>query len=112
MSWYLTIRSDADYSRFTPTAPLVEFVAAISELRQTGPVTFEAAAGQPWVAVILAMCGPDGSYASDGAFVPTINVVELVCSDSADPMWYKALASRIAMFLGWSAFEDREERQI
>src|SRR5689334_14073920 len=88
MSWYLTIRSDPDYSRFAATAPLVEFLAAMPELRQTGPVAFEAASGEPWLAVILAACSPAGNYASDGAFLPRVNVVELVCSYSDDPAWY------------------------
>lgn len=112
MSWYLIIRGDPDYSRFTATAPLVEFIAAMPEVRQTGPVTFEAAAGQPWVAIVLAVCDPTGNYASDGVFLPRVNMVELVCSGSGDPAWYDTLAGRIADFLGWSAFEDHEERQV
>lgn len=39
-------------------------------------------------------------------------MVELVCSDAGDPAWYDALAVRIAEFLGGSAFEDHEERQL
>jgi hypothetical protein len=109
MSWYLTIRSAPD-SRFAATAPLVEFLAAMPELRQTGPVAFGPADGQPWVSVILAACSPAGNYASDGAFLPRANVVELVCSYSGDPAWYESLAARIARFLGWSAFAD--ERQV
>jgi hypothetical protein len=112
VSWYLTIRSDGRYSRYAATAPLVEFLAAMPELRQTGVVAFEAAAGQPWVAVVLATCNPAGNYASDGAFVPAVNVVELVCSDSDDPAWYEALAGRIAGFLGWTACNDHEQRQV
>ncbi|QEL16938.1 hypothetical protein [Limnoglobus roseus] len=109
MSWYLTIRGGPDYSRFAATAPLVEFLAAMPELRQTGPRDFQAADGQPWVVVIMAACNPAGGYAIDGEFLPRINVVELVCSDSGDPAWYDALAGRIAEFLEWSAFEG--ERQ-
>lgn len=30
MSWYLTIRGASDYSRFTATTALVEFLSAIS----------------------------------------------------------------------------------
>lgn len=112
VSWYLTIRGAPDYSRFTATAPLVEFLAAMPELRQAGPTAFEGAAGQPWVSVILAACSPEGSYASDGAPLPRINVVELVCSYSEDPAWYGALAGRVAGLLGWSAFEDHEARQV
>ncbi len=112
MSWYLTIRSDPDYSRFTATAPLVEFLLARRELRQTGPVSFEAAEGHPWVAVILAACSEAGNYNSDGAFVPRVNVVELVCSYSGDSAWYYSLGGKIARFLDWSAFEDHEVRQV
>ncbi len=112
VSWYLTIRGALDYSRFAATAPLVEFLAAMPELRRTGPAAFEGAAGQPWVSVILAACSPEGNYASDGAPLPRVNVVELVCSYSGDPAWYDALAGRIAGFLGWSAFENHEARQV
>ena len=110
MSWYLTIRGAPNYSRFAPTAPLVGFLAAMPELRQTGPVAFQAADGQPWLAVMMAACSPAGSYATDGQFLPRVNVVELVCSHSGDPAWYESLAGRVAGFLGWSAFED--ERQV
>lgn len=112
MSWYLTIRGDSDYSRYTATAPLVEFLSAIPELRQVDPVTFETVNGQPWACIVLAMCDRNGSYASHGAFVPQINVVEIVCSYSYDPAWYDTLASRIAELLSWSAFEDHSERQV
>jgi hypothetical protein len=112
VSWYITIRSDAGYSRFAATAPLIEFLAAMPELRQTGPVAFEAAEGRPWVCVILAHCDPNGNYCTDGAFHPQVNVVELVCSYSGDPAWYDALAGRIAGYLGWLAFEDHEAWQV
>ena len=112
MSWYLTIRGAPDYSRFVATVELVEFLAVMPELQQTGSVQFEAAGGGPWVHVILADCDPKGSYCTDGALLPRVNVVELVCSYSGDPTWYDALAGRIAAFLGWSAFEDHEQRQV
>jgi hypothetical protein len=112
VSWYLTIRGAPDYSRFAAAAPLLEFLAAMPELSQTGPVAFQASDGQPWVAVMMAVCDSTGNYASDGAFLPRVNVVQLVCSYSGDPAWYDALAGRIAGFLGWSAFDDHEERQV
>lgn len=112
MSFYLTIRSDARYTAFAATAPLVGFLAALPELQQTGPAAFESAAGRPWAAVVLAACDPNGNYVSDGTFLPRFNVVELVCSYSGDPAWYDALAGRIAGFLGWSAFEAKKERQV
>lgn len=112
MSWYLTVRFDQGYSEFAKTAPLVQFLAAMPELRQTGPVAFESTTGQPWVAVILATCSPTGSYATSGAPVSAVNVVELVCSAYGDPAWYEALAGRIAAFLGWSVFDDQELRQV
>jgi hypothetical protein len=108
----LTIRGASDYSRFAATAQLVEFLAAMPELQQTGPVQFEAAADRPWVHVILANCDPKGNYCTDGTLLPRVNVVELVCPYSGDPTWYDALAGRIAAFLGWSAFEDHEQRQV
>jgi hypothetical protein len=78
------------------------------ELRQTGPVSFLAADGQPWVAVMMAACSAQGNYATNGEFLPQVNVVELVCSYWGDPAWYYALAAQIAAHLRWSAFEDHE----
>jgi hypothetical protein len=45
-------------------------------------------------------------------YIPTANVVELFCSYSGNIEWYEQLAGQIAMFLGWEAWEDDEERQI
>jgi hypothetical protein len=112
MSWYLTIRADALYSRFVAAEPLVGFLAALPELRQTGPTAFESAAGFPWVSLTLAKCGPDGNYASDGRPLPRVNVLELACSDSGDAGWYESLAGRIASFLEWEAVEEHEDRRV
>lgn len=112
MTWYVTIRSDARYSKYADTASLVEFLNTMPSLRQTAPDAFSASDGQPSVEVILAECCTDGNYNCDGTFNPKLNVVELICSDSHDPVWYNALATQIADFLGWSAFEDHEIRQI
>ena len=43
VSWYLTIRPDAEYSRLAATASLAQFLASLPELQQTGPSTFEGA---------------------------------------------------------------------
>ena len=112
MTWYLTLRSDAAYSRLTPTEPLLAFLGEQPELRQAGAMAFESAAGEPWLQVVLARCGPDGSYSSDGSLLPQVNVIELLCSDLGDPGWYESLSARIAAFLGWSVFEDTAERQV
>jgi hypothetical protein len=53
---YLTIRSDASYSQFALTEELVGLLATLPGLRQSGPMSFEAAPGSPWVSVILAEC--------------------------------------------------------
>lgn len=112
MSWYLTIRSDSEYSQFTASTPLVEFLKAVPELRQTDPVSFESAIGSPWIIVTLAKCNSNGSYNSTGEFLSQVNVVELICSQHEVSSWYDALACRIAAFLGWSAFEDHASRQV
>ncbi len=66
MTWYLTLRPDAAYSHPTPTAPLLAFLAAQPELRQSGPMAFESAPGQPSLHLVLACCRPDGSYTCEG----------------------------------------------
>jgi hypothetical protein len=110
VSWYITIRGASDYSQFAMTDSLVEYLVAMPELRQTGPVAFGSADGYPWVSVLLAACGPTGNYASTGEAMPQVNVVELVCSDFGDSEWYDSLAGRITDFLGWAAFDDHEMR--
>jgi hypothetical protein len=99
-------------SQVAETRQLVEFLATLPELRQTGPVAFEGAPGQPWVSVILAKRGSTGGYHTDGSFIPKIDIVELVCSSSEDSSWYDGLASRIAAFLGWNAYEEHENRLV
>lgn len=111
MTWYLTIYPPAGRPRSVETRSLVDFLASLPELQQTGPISFEAAPGQPWVHVVLASGSP-WSYSSDGSFVPQIHVVELICSYSWDGAWYDALARRIAAFLGWVAVEESEDRQV
>ncbi|MCL2310535.1 MAG: hypothetical protein FWC42_09780 [Proteobacteria bacterium] len=111
MSWYLTIRSDACYSRFTQTAPLAKFLTETLELQQTGALSFQAV-NPPWVQIIMAHCNENGDYAiHEDSYWEQINVVELICPYEGGSQWYEALAGRIAAFLGWSAFEDSEERQ-
>jgi hypothetical protein len=112
MSWYFTVRFDPSYSRFAATAPLIDFLGAMPELRQTGPMAFEAISGFPGVTVILAECSPAGNYSSDGLFLPRVNIVELVCSNAGDTSWYEAFANRIATFLNWEAVELLEDRLI
>lgn len=114
MTWYLTIRSDEDYSQYVATASLVEFLTSLSELQATGPATFRTTSGWPWMQLILAKCGPGsiGYQVRDDIAPPWINIVELVCTDYNVPDWYDRLAGRIAAHLGWSAHEDHAGRQV
>jgi hypothetical protein len=111
VSWYLTITPSHGQPN-ADTRLLVEFLSGLPELRQNGSVAFEGAPGQPWVDVILAKNGPSDGYSSDGSFIPFIDIVELVCSDSEDEIWYERLAGRIAAFLGWPAIEEHGGRQV
>ena len=112
MTWYITIRSDPAYSRGAETDKLLAFLSAVPELRSAGPMSLEAAPGNPWVSIVLARADPAGNYSSDGSFKPTFNVVELICSDGDHDGWYDSLAAKIAGFLGWAAFDDAAERCI
>ena len=112
MSWYLTLRSDPAYRGHAPTEPLLAFLASLPELQQTGPMAFRAAPGAPWVSLILADSDSHGCYACHGHRLERVNLVELVCSRHGPAAWYEELAGRIAAHLGWSAFEDAEERQV
>ena len=60
----------------------------------------------------MARASHTGDYACAGSYPTKVNVVELVCSYSGDIAWYDSLAIRIATFLGWTAFEDHEDRQV
>lgn len=112
MSRYLTIAPSAGQPSIADTRLVVEFLKSLPELQQTGPVEFAGVSGLPWVRVILAKISLAGGYASDGAFIPVINIVEMVCSDSSEADWYDLMAGRIAAFLGWTAVEEHEGRQI
>ena len=112
MTSYLTIRPDANYTRLAPTNPLIEFLSKMPELRPTGAMEFQSAEGFPWLVVTMARCDASGCYSSNGAFLEEINVVELVCCDAGDPIWYDNIVRQIVEFLGWSAFEDQACRQV
>ena len=109
---YLTIRSDASYSQFALTEELVGLLATLPGLRQSGPMSFEAAPGSPWVSVILAECDALGSYACDGRSSLRVNVVEVIGSAAGDDEWYESLTARTAAFLGWEAIEEHEGRRL
>jgi hypothetical protein len=84
------------------------------ELQQTGLIEFQSKENYPGVIIIMAYCDENGGYAiqDKSTYWAKVNVVELICSSYENWQWYEALASRIAKFLGWSAFEDIEERQV
>jgi hypothetical protein len=112
MSWYLTIRSDEAYSQHADTSDVIRLLASMHELRQTGPADFEAAPAMPWVSVVIAMADANGNYAVGSTLPPSINVVELICSDFDDASWYESIARRIATALNWQATENHENRRI
>jgi hypothetical protein len=111
MSWYVTIRSDSDYSRAADPRELVAFLRSLPELAQTGANSFREAPGEPWVSVSLAM-SDRGSYADPGRPLPSVNLVDVVCSHEHDERWYDALAARIAAFLGWEALDEHAGRVV
>lgn len=78
----------------------VQALERFPELVPGDPIGFKSARGQPWTVVCLAMADQSGSYAVGDDLPPQINVVELICGDGAD-QWHRALATRIADWLGW-----------
>jgi hypothetical protein len=112
MSWYITIRSDDNYSNSIETTKLITSLSSLPELQQTSPMTFGNSIELPWIQIILAKCNDLGGYNYDGNYIPIVNVVELICSDYEQADWYEYLAIQIAGFLNWEAWEDHEERQI
>jgi hypothetical protein len=111
MAWYLTIRLDSTYSRFTPVGPLVEYLRNVPELLQWGPQQFRNAPGSPSVSLCFARADAAGNYAIGDVLPPTVNVVELVCWDG-DEHWYESLAQRVAAYLHWEAVEENSGRTI
>jgi hypothetical protein len=111
MSWYITVRSDSSYRRSVDADRIVTFLRSLPELVQTGANTFAAAPGHPWVNITLALSN-DGSYADLGVRIPTVNLVDIVCSYEHAQDGYDTLASRIAAFLDWEALDEHAERKI
>lgn len=111
MTWYLTIRSDADYSRSADAERLAAFLRSLPELVQTDVNTFANAPGQPWVSLVIAMSNR-GSYANRGTPLPAVNLVDVACSYEHDESWYDALGAKIAEFLGWEAVDEHADRTV
>lgn len=112
MSWYITIRGSADYSVYVKSASLREFLSGYPGLQLSPPSGFVSETDKPWVSIVMAECDSSGNYAVENVCPRLINVVELICSDFEDPVWYDSLATEIAVFLKWSAHEDHEQRRI
>jgi hypothetical protein len=108
---YLTIRSDSSYSAYVEATALAEFLCSLPQLQKASDGSFNGAPGEPWVSIAMVACDAEGNYAVDEP-PREINVVELVCSELENQAWYDALAARIAVFLNWSAVEDRAARQV
>jgi len=112
MSWYLTIRSDPQFSKSTPTPPLIDFLKGLPELKQADPMRFEGGVGAPEVSVVVAACDERGNYSSPVTFQERVNIIELTCSHAGDTDWYHALAGKIAKFLGWKTHQDDDKTQM
>ncbi len=48
----------------------------------------------------------------DGDWPDEVNVIELICSSFGNEAWYESLASQIASHLGWSVFNEHEDRPV
>jgi hypothetical protein len=112
MTWYLTIRSDAFYTEATDADRLVDFLRNLPGLDQVKPRSFANQSDRPWLLIQLAECDWRGNYQVTEVVQPTINVVELICSQNGDQGWYESLAGQIAQFLGWEARVEHEERWV
>jgi hypothetical protein len=75
-------------------------------LQPTGAIQFRSGRELPSALVVLEKCSNSGGYTSNGEYLPKVNVVELICYGDDNPEWYENLASQIARFLDWEAWED------
>jgi hypothetical protein len=112
MSWYITIRSDNTYSQFIEIAEISAYLTHTLGLGQTSPLSFFTKPEMLPCQVIIAKCNSSGNYNNNDLTILHINVIELICPYTDNELWYDLLASKIASFLNWKAFEDMEERRI
>jgi hypothetical protein len=111
MTWYITIQSDDRNSRSIDTPSILAFLSSIPVLKQTDDIEFRNTLGLPSVVVVLTQCNK-GGYSSYGEYIPEIDIIELICYEYEHPEWYENIATQIAIFLDWEAWEESEERQI
>ncbi|MFD7450858.1 hypothetical protein [Kitasatospora sp. NPDC059827] len=113
MTWYLAIRSDSRYGESIPTSALTEYLDSIPELCRTDLSGYTAEGGLlGWVHLVIASCGPTGSYATHPSRLPQdINLVQLICSSSLGSNYeaQEALARRIAVRLDWEMLDDETD---
>lgn len=111
--WYLTLTPPTDRPGSIDSQPVIDFLLGLPELQRSGAMSFQAAPGQPWLDMALAKTHADsGGYAVYDAFVPQIDILELVCSEADQAQWYDDLACRIAQRLDWIAVEEQEARRL
>jgi hypothetical protein len=108
MSWYLTLRSDEQYSSFVDTGQVTSFLlSAFPSLQQTKPQVIASQPNTPWLEIHLAHCDSRGNYGfHDSISHNQINCIELICSTQEQPSYYYELAQKIADLLGWYIQDD------
>lgn len=113
MSMFFTIRSDSAFTQSTPSGPLVEHLQGYPELEKVKerPQAFREAPGTPWLWLYVAWTDGVGDDELGDDLPPTVNVVVLACGEGNE-QWYEALASSVAAFLHWEAFEESSGRTI
>lgn len=106
---YISIIPPCDGADSHDTEPVIAFLATLPRLKQVEAMSFENAAGHPWLSLtILKTFGPN-QWADDGTFKPTFNRIELVASEGEARPWPVELAAEIAAFLEWDVVEEGEE---
>jgi hypothetical protein len=108
---YLQIRSDPQYAGGAAMTDILEALASISDIQQTGARELASAPGSPWFALVVAQADAGGNYAVEsGRELERANLVEMICADTDERLRpeYERIAREIGRRLGWEVVVEAE----
>ena len=109
MDRFLSIRSDARYSRYLDATEVIRWISALPGMSRSGLNRFSRYEGDHPLQILAVRCDETGNWPRGSEREP-VNLIELRCDDSDEALraGYEAVAVVIAGHFGWEVADSRE----
>jgi hypothetical protein len=106
---YYEIRGSANYDISGDTTGMRTILDSFLELKRVGLISYENAAGYPWMSLSLVKSNNGSYHVSDDTWNAEFNMIPVVCSKSDNgevPVSQVNLLIRISEMLNWELIEE------